>query len=55
MILKSSLLILVPRIVVQKAQLLGRSGFLHVVCATCFAVGGYLTWFGYLGLLEQRS
>jgi len=41
-------LILFPRAVLAKAQLLGRSGFLHVVTAVCLAVGAYFTWFGYL-------
>jgi hypothetical protein len=48
-IVKSSALILFPKLVVAKAQALGRAGFLNVVLAVCFLVGGYFTWFGYLG------
>lgn len=47
-ILKASALILFPRLVIAKAGLLARAGFLNVVLATCFVVGGYFTWFGYL-------
>jgi hypothetical protein len=47
-ILKSTALILFPRAVLAKAQLLGRSGFLHVVTAVCLVVGAYFTWFGYV-------
>jgi hypothetical protein len=46
-IAKTSALILAPHAVASKAQLLGQAGFLNVVLAVCFAVGGYFTWFGY--------
>ena len=48
MMLKASALILFPRLVVKKAQMLGQAGFLNVVCAMTLAVGGYLSWVGYL-------
>jgi hypothetical protein len=47
LIIKSSLLILFPGAVARKARLLGRAGFVSVVCATCLVVGAYLSWFGY--------
>lgn len=46
-LLKSAALILFPKAVMAKAQLLGRAGFLNVVLAVCFVVGAYFTWFGY--------
>lgn len=46
-IIKASALILFPRLVVAKAQLLGRADFLGVVLVVCFVLGGYFTWFGY--------
>ncbi len=49
-IVKTSLLILFPKLLVAKAQMLGRAGFLNVVLVMCLAVGGYLTWFGYLAV-----
>jgi len=50
-LLKASALILFPKAVMAKAQLLGRAGFLYVVLAVCLVVGAYLTWYGYRGLL----
>ena len=47
MILKTSLLILFPGLMAKKARMIGEGGFLQFVCAMCFAVGAYLTWFGY--------
>ena len=47
--LKAAALILVPGFVVSKALLLERAGFLNVVLLVTFALGGYLTWFGYVG------
>ena len=47
MIIKTSLLILFPSLMAKKARMIGQAGFLHVVCFMCFAVGAYLTWFGY--------
>ena len=47
-IVKASVLIVAPSVVVQKARLLVKSGFLYVVFASCVLIGGYLTWFGYL-------
>jgi hypothetical protein len=47
-ILKASLLILFPRLVVRKAMLLGKAGFVPVVAVACLAVGAYLCWFGYV-------
>ena len=46
--IKASALVLFPRAVVAKAQLLERAGFLNVVLAVCLVVGAYFTWFGYL-------
>jgi hypothetical protein len=46
-ILKASGLILFPRAMAAKAQLLEQAGFLYVVLAMCLAVGAYFTWFGY--------
>lgn len=48
-IVKASALILFPRLVVAKAQLLGRADFLSVVLVVSFVLGGYFTWFGYFG------
>lgn len=47
-ILKATAMMLFPRLVLAKARMMGRLGFLHVVTVVCFAVGGYFTWFGYL-------
>jgi hypothetical protein len=44
---KATALMLFPRVVAAKARLLAKAGFLNVVLAVCFAVGGYFTWFGY--------
>lgn len=52
-LLKATALILAPRMVLAKVALLGRAGFLNVVLAVCLAVGAYLTWFGYAGLLGR--
>jgi hypothetical protein len=46
--LKVSAVILFPRAVVAKAQVLVRAGFLNVVLAVCLVIGAYFTWFGYL-------
>jgi hypothetical protein len=46
--LKTSALILFPRVLAAKARLLLRAGFLNVVLAVCCGVGGYFTWFGWL-------
>ncbi|HUP23070.1 MAG TPA: hypothetical protein VNB06_09020 [Thermoanaerobaculia bacterium] len=46
---KASALILFPGAVAVKARALERVGFLNVVLAVCFLVGGYFTWFGYFG------
>ncbi len=46
-ILKASALILFPRAVTVKAQMLGKAGFIHIVWVVCLAGGGYFTWFGY--------
>lgn len=48
-ILKSSILILFPKVIVTKAQQLGKAGFLNVVLVMTLAVGIYFSWFGYLG------
>jgi predicted MFS family arabinose efflux permease len=42
-------LILCPRLVASKAQVLERHGILAVGLMVCFVVGGYFTWFGYFG------
>ena len=54
-IAKASGLILVPHIMVRKAHLLEQAGFLNVVLAVCFAVGGYFTWFGYFAAPAMRT
>lgn len=46
-ILKSSALILFPKLVVAKARRFGQAGFLNVVLAMTLFVGVYFTWFGY--------
>jgi hypothetical protein len=45
---KTSALILFPKVMVAKARVVTRAGFLNVVLGACFLVGGYFTWFGYL-------
>lgn len=45
--IKATALILFPRLVVAKAHLIGRAGFLEVVWFVCITVGGYFIWFGY--------
>lgn len=47
-ILKASLLILFPKLIVAKAQMLGRAGFLNVVVTVCAIVGAYFCWIGYI-------
>ncbi len=47
MMLKAGALILFPRLVVRKAQMLGQAGFLNVVCVVTLLAGGYLSWVGY--------
>lgn len=47
--LKTTALILFPRSVAAKARMLGRAGFVLVVCVVCLSVGGYFAWFGYFG------
>lgn len=54
-IVKTSALILVPRVVVAKAQALEQAGILNVVLAACFAVGAYFTWFGYVASARRKS
>ncbi len=49
MIVKTSLLILVPSALAKKSKWIGQSGFIYVVLFMCFVVGLYLTWFGYFG------
>ncbi len=44
---KSTLLMLFPRVAVDKAKLLIKAGFLNVVLLVCFAAGGFFTYFGY--------
>ena len=46
-IAKAAALILFPRVVAAKAQILVRAGFLNVVLVACLLAGGYFTWFGY--------
>ena len=46
-IVKASVLILAPRLLVVKGRFLVKTGFLNFVLFTCFVVGGYFTWFGY--------
>ena len=48
MMLKSTALMLFPRLVVKKAQMLGKAGFLNVVCVATLLAGGYFSWVGYL-------
>ncbi len=47
-IAKATMLMLFPRLIAAKAQLLGKMGFLTIVLIVCFIVGGYFTWFGYV-------
>lgn len=47
-IIKASLLILFPGLMVEKAQTLGNNGFLHVVTVTCLVLGTYFCYFGYV-------
>jgi len=47
MIVKTSFLILFPSLVARKARLMGKGGFLNIVCVATLVVGAYLTWFGY--------
>ena len=44
---KSTVLMLFPRVAVDKAKLLVKAGFLNVVLLVCFAAGGIFTYFGY--------
>ena len=46
-IVKTSLIMLFPKLVVAKAQMLGKRGFLEVVWIVTLTTGVYLTWFGY--------
>lgn len=46
-IIKASLLMMFPKLIVAKARVLVEGGFLNVVLSTCLAMGAYLTWFGY--------
>jgi hypothetical protein len=45
--MKTTALMIFPRMVVAKARLLGQAGFIHVVWFICLLVGGYFAWFGY--------
>ena len=47
-IVKASVLILFPKLLVAKARRLGEAGFINVVLVMCLAVGAYFTWFGYV-------
>jgi hypothetical protein len=53
-ILKTSALILVPRVVVAKVHVIEQAGILNVVLAGCFAVGAYFTWFGYFASATRK-
>jgi hypothetical protein len=46
---KATALILAPHAVVTKARVLGEAGFVNVVLVVCLVIGGYFTWFGYIG------
>lgn len=46
-ILKGSLIILFPKVLLPKAQLLVQAGFLNVVMAVCGIIGVYFCWVGY--------
>jgi hypothetical protein len=52
-ILKTSALILVPRVVVAKAHVVEQAGILNVVLAASFVVGTYFTWFGYFAKTHE--
>jgi hypothetical protein len=54
-IIKTSALILFPRVVVAKAQVLGQAGFLNVVLTACLLLGTYFTWFGYFASTVRKS
>jgi hypothetical protein len=53
-IVKTSALILFPRVVIAKVHLLERAGFLNVVLAACLVVGAYFTWFGYFASTPHK-
>lgn len=46
-LVKATALMLFPRLLVKKGQLLAKTVLLNVVLVMCFLVGGYFTWFGY--------
>ena len=46
-ILKGSLIILFPRLLLPKAKMLVEAGFLNVVTVVCALVGAYFCWVGY--------
>ncbi len=46
-IVKGTLLMLFPHLIVTKAKQLYQHGLLNVVLSTCLVLGAYFTWFGY--------
>lgn len=46
-IAKATALMLFPRLLVKKGQVLAKTVILNFVLLMCFLVGGYFTWFGY--------
>ena len=44
---KSTVLMLFPRVAVDKAKLLVKAGFLNVVLVVCFVAGGIFTYYGF--------
>ena len=47
MIIKASLLILVPRLLARKIPLIRKFGFIYVVCVMTLVIGVYLCYVGY--------
>ena len=47
-VIKTTVIMLVPRLVAAKVKILAELGFLTVAMVATSAVGVYLTWFGYL-------
>ena len=48
-IVKGTLLILWPKVVLAQARHFGKAGFLHGAWVACAGIGIYFTWFGYCG------
>src|SRR5262249_7019682 len=53
-ILKTSALILVPRVVVAKARVVEQAGILNLVLTACFVAGASFAWFGYFASVTGK-